>query len=115
MRLFLGILTALCIIGVPYGSSAHAQDVYIGDRGEDTVLSGVVTDIGGDSMRLSVNGEEVRVDAEDLNLDEGQGDLIKTGDRIQLRGKFESDEFEARSLVLLESGADANVVVDDED
>ena|SRR5688572_12319889 len=71
---------------------------------KESVISGVVKDVRGDSLLLSTNaGKDVRVDLEDFELDRSTRELIEPGMELTMQGEFKrfgpTPEFEASSLM----------------
>lgn len=96
--LYTAPLLALLALGT---ANANAQDLIVNDKGKNSTVSGVITDIDSESFTLSVNDDtRVKVDIDDLEIEEGHfHDLFKTGDRVEVEGDFDDGELEADRIV----------------
>ncbi len=104
------LLLSAAVIFVAFPISASAQGtVYINDNNQSSI-TGNIQDMGVDHIELIVDGQVVKVDTDDINLDEGMDKLLNPGDRIQVFGKFENGEFEASNIMKM-GDTDANATV----
>ena len=92
---------AALVLGLAVG--AHADDTLILDRGNDSVVSGTVTQVRGDTITILNNNEEIKVELDKLDIDRSLKDLIEPGMEITAQGKFSdlgaTPVFEAESIL----------------
>ena len=93
-------------------SVSHASDVYLTGDEDESAITGIIDSVNDERIELIVNGERIDVDVDNLDLDDGQEDILKVGDEVRITGKFDDDEFDAESLILVTPQTDVNVVVD---
>ncbi len=113
MRVFRTLLAAGLLLGMGM-SAAQAQSVYVGsDDEKSSLISGEIVEVNSDYVDIMVNDEIVRVETDDVNLDNAPADLLKVGNHIKATGKFDDDHFEAEGLVLMDGEHDANIIIDE--
>ncbi len=91
----------LMLFALPFAAQTHAQDLIVSGQNEESVISGRIADIGFDTMTLSIGeGENVEVDIDNLDLDEGRFDeFFSEGMYVDVVGRFDDDEFDADRIV----------------
>ncbi len=93
-------------------SSVQADEMFISGDAKSSVLSGEIIDIGIETLELSYNGDIIKVDIEDLDLDGAQHDLLKVGDVVRLSGQFDDCGFDADNLMVVNNTDELNVIVE---
>lgn len=99
------ILTFVCAWSLVAGvvCAAIAEDTLIINKGNDSVVSGMVTDVSGDTVTIENGGSKIHIDLEELDLDSSVREILQPGTHITAQGRFqdfgETPEFEAHSLV----------------
>jgi hypothetical protein len=101
MKYMLCCCGAGLILGVTV--TAWADDTLILDKGKDSVVSGTVTDVRGDTVTIRNNNELIKIDLDSIDLDRSVSDLIQPGMEITAQGKFKdlgaTPTFEAESIL----------------
>lgn len=98
MQLALG-LSVLAFAANP----VSAQDTLIIDDGNDSIIEGVVTTVRYNDLVIDVGGKEIKVDIDDLNIDNKADEYFPVGTKVQVVGQIlDDDEMDARKVVRLD-------------
>lgn len=85
------------------GTAAYAQDTLIIDDGYDSVLEGIVKTVRYSDLVIDVGGKEIKVEIDDLNIDNKADEYFPVGTKVQVIGKIiDDDEMDARKVVRLD-------------
>ncbi len=104
-------LTFICIFALVayFDFAAMAEDTMIISKGNDSVVSGIVTDVSGDTVTIINGDSKIHISLDELDLDSSVREIIQPGTHIVVQGRFEdfgdTPEFEAHSLVRTGGGA----------
>lgn len=104
MNARLRYMLCCCAAGLTFViATANADDTLILDKGKNSVVSGTVTDVRGDTITIRNNDELIKVELDSLDLDRSVKDLIEPGMEITAQGRFSdvgaSPVFEAESIL----------------
>lgn len=90
---------------------AAAQDIVVIDQGQDSIITGTIEDIDLRTMDVLVDGKKIRVETDDLNIDDDIENFLSVGDRVQIFGDFDNGDFEADRIVKVKNQT-INVEID---
>lgn len=114
---YLSLGTALCVIlslGQPALSQAQ-NDVLVLDDDSRAVVTGIITDIDYEALTINVDGKDLRVDAEFLDLEGDLDDFLSVGQTITVEGEYDAGgltDIEASRIIDADNNDNVNVVVE---
>ena len=84
-------------------SLAAAQDTILVDEDDRSVITGTVKDLRFEEMIVTVNGKDIEVDVDDLDIAENMDNFFPVGSTVRIVGELEDgDEMDAREIVRLD-------------
>ena len=113
------VLLAVATISLFSFNNVLANDVLYVDDNNEITITGVIESIGMDSIDLRHGDKVIDVETDDINdFDDGLKKLLNVGDTVQISGRFDNDDFEAKRILKTDNGAETTttpVVVEDGD
>jgi hypothetical protein len=106
------LMTSAFVLGM--AAPAFAQDTMIISKdAEDSVITGLVSEVRGDTIIIMNEGKVIKIDLGDLDLDRSAKDLIEPGMQVTARGQFEdfgaTPVFKAESVMRTSTNANSNI------
>ena len=112
MKKFFTVLIMVLCMQMPV--NVAAQQIIVNDESGESVINGVIADIGYESFTLYMTqNQQIDVNIESLDLDEGRfDDYFKKGMQVQVIGNFDDYEFDANQIVKLSNKERTNILTD---
>ena len=103
-------ISAFFITALFISPAAYTQNVIIGDEYSQSVISGIVTDIGFEELTLKIDDNKyITVETDDMDIEDGYMDeIIDVGSNIKVIGQFDDEIFEAEQIISLQDSVDIN-------
>jgi len=102
MKKFMQLALGLSVLAFA-ANPVSAQDTLIIDDGNDSIIEGVVTTVRYNDLVIDVGGKEIKVDIDDLNIDNKADEYFPVGTKVQVVGQIlDDDEMDARKVVRLD-------------
>lgn len=111
-QLFLSLVT-MAMFGV-FAIPTFAQGTLIIDDGQESILTGVVKSYRFDDIVIDVNGKNIYVDIDALDIKNSVEDYFPVGTSVRVIGELEDDdEFNANKVMKVEPTDNTEIIVTD--
>lgn len=106
-------LTTFCLTIMAF--PAFAQGTLIIDDGQNSIITGVVKDIRFDNLIIEVNGKDLEVDIDALDIDDNVDNYFPIGTAVRVVGELEDeDEFNATKVMKINAENSTDIIITDD-